>query len=241
MIPKSISDPGQDAERLIRAKMVRRASFYLSLMEKSPNRSVVLCNAKIYACHGVFHPGVSSSTKQFSCWIRSRPASRRFLDFGTGTGALGIVAALAGWPLVTFVDRSGKAIECAKANVRRNSLGAESRFVVANRIDDLPSTYDVIAFAAPYLWFAPPPALKARYGELVYSMFDDDDESKLGVIRASADHLTRGGQLILQIGSMSRESIIRECAEQAGLLCRGRWSMKDGRERGIILEFVRKV
>ena len=80
-------------------------------------------------------------------------------------------------------------------------------------------TYDVIAFASPYLWFDPPPSMRDRYGDLVYSMFDEGDLAKKQAIRACSAILKDEGRFALQIGSMSREPTIVSYAEAHGL-CR---------------------
>ncbi|MCL4411359.1 methyltransferase [Candidatus Marsarchaeota archaeon] len=70
------------------------------------------------------------------------------LDLGTGTGALGIVAAKKGCS-VTFADISASAVECAKSNAELN--GVSGKFVVSDLFDSIRGRFDTIIFNPPYL------------------------------------------------------------------------------------------
>ncbi len=71
------------------------------------------------------------------------PAPRRVLDVGTGTGILGIAAALLGAPLTLGIDVDPKGVEVAGENARNN--GVEDRFHAATTpLSCVEGTYDLI-------------------------------------------------------------------------------------------------
>jgi len=72
----------------------------------------------------------------------------KMLDVGTGTGILGIHAALSG-ARVTASDVSEKALECAKRNASRN--GVEMEFILSDLFDAIKGVFDVVLFNPPYL------------------------------------------------------------------------------------------
>jgi len=224
-------------EQCLQSRMIRRATFYLSQMSRSTHRTVKLGSARIIACPGVFHPGVSRSTEHFAAWICAQNIAGRVLDIGTGTGALGIVASLAGAYAVLFTDRNPDAIECAIRNARANGVFPKSEFYLSDHLRGDEGMFDLVLFASPYLWFEAPATLRERYGDLVYSMFDARDQAKRDVFRHAKPMLSKKGKLAMQIGSMSREARLVAYAETMGLRLLGRYVAKEGREANIILEF----
>ena len=73
----------------------------------------------------VFHPVYFLSTRILADSLRRFDLrGKRFLDMGTGSGALGIVAAAAG-AQVTACDVNPRAVEIARQNFARNGLTAE--------------------------------------------------------------------------------------------------------------------
>lgn len=70
------------------------------------------------------------------------------LDMGTGSGILGISAALKGCK-VTFCDININAIECAKLNAQKNSVDGE--FIISDLFSNIKNKFDTILFNPPYL------------------------------------------------------------------------------------------
>jgi release factor glutamine methyltransferase len=73
---------------------------------------------------GVFHPGIYFSTPILLDFLQQADfKGKRVLDVGTGSGALGIYAALKG-AIATAIDINPQAVETARLNAARNGLKA---------------------------------------------------------------------------------------------------------------------
>jgi release factor glutamine methyltransferase len=96
----------------------------------------------------VFHPVYFLSTRIQADSLRTIDLrGKRFLDMGTGSGALGIVAAAAG-ARVTACDVNPRAVALARENFARNSLGAE--VVESDLFAAVTGPFDVISFNIPF-------------------------------------------------------------------------------------------
>ena len=81
---------------------------------------------------------------------RGRPI--RILDVGTGSGCL-LLTLLAELPLATGLgtDISGEALAVAEENARRLGLAQRSRFAVANFLEGIEETFDLVVANPPYV------------------------------------------------------------------------------------------
>jgi ribosomal protein L11 methyltransferase len=83
----------------------------------------------------VIHPGMAFGTGQHATTLAcleaierlATPPPRTALDVGTGTGVLAIALAKLGVARVVALDTDPQAIAAARANVRRNGVGARVR------------------------------------------------------------------------------------------------------------------
>ena len=217
--------------------MRRRASYYLAKMDSLPASQVDINGARITTCPGVFNPTASTSTAQICRWIAKQTAPASLLDLGTGTGAIGIVAAQTGCPAVLMTDCNARAVECAKANVASNGVASRCSVELHLGTKDLVGPFHTILFAAPYLWFGATPRLRQRFGSLVDSMFDENDAAKRSLFEDALRILAPGGSLVLQIGSISRHNEIMTFASAAGFELHTTETAPDGQEQHMILEF----
>jgi release factor glutamine methyltransferase len=97
----------------------------------------------------VFHPGYFHSTGVLAEWLGGRELrGKRFLDMGTGSGAIGILAAGRGAE-VTAADVNPRAVALARENARRN--GVTTEVVESDLFAGLGGRmFDVIAFNLPF-------------------------------------------------------------------------------------------
>ncbi len=72
----------------------------------------------------------------------------KVLDLGTGSGYLGIIAALKG-NKVTFADIDPNALKCAESNVLLNHL--KGQFVLTDLFSNIKGKFNTIIFNPPYL------------------------------------------------------------------------------------------
>jgi release factor glutamine methyltransferase len=102
----------------------------------------------------VFHPVYFLSTRVLVDYLATLDvAGRRFLDMGTGSGAVGIFAASQG-AVVTACDVNPRAVRLAAANARENGVSME--VVESNLFSALPARqFDVISFNLPFYPRAP--------------------------------------------------------------------------------------
>jgi release factor glutamine methyltransferase len=97
----------------------------------------------------VFHPGYFQSTGVLAAWVQARDlAGARFLDMGTGSGAIGILAAARG-ARVTAAEVNPRAVAVARENSRRN--GVTTEVVESDLFAALGGReFDLIAFNIPF-------------------------------------------------------------------------------------------
>jgi release factor glutamine methyltransferase len=100
---------------------------------------------KIAGCEGVYGPREDSFLLADAV---GEYGLGRMLDLGSGTGIVGITAALKGCE-VTFADISGEAIECSKKNASANNVAGS--FVISDMFSKVGGKFNTIAFNPPYL------------------------------------------------------------------------------------------
>ena len=100
---------------------------------------------RIECCNGVYCPSDDSFLLGD---IVEEYSFGKVLDLGTGSGYLGIIAALKGDD-VTFADIDTNALECARQNVALNHL--EGKFVGTDLFSGIEGKFNTIIFNPPYL------------------------------------------------------------------------------------------
>lgn len=111
-------------------------------------RSVRMNGLRMTVLPGVFHPRLFFSTRLLAKHISAiRTNGRTFLDLGTGSGHIALMAARAG-AVVTASDVNPAAVACAERNAGDNGLQLTT--VLSDQFDHLPGHFDVIAINPPY-------------------------------------------------------------------------------------------
>jgi HemK-related putative methylase len=96
----------------------------------------------------VFHPKYFGSSRILMGYVSRLPlGGRRFLDMGTGTGIVGIVAALQG-AVVTAVDINPAAVEAARGNAAANGVSME--VLESDLFERVGARFDLIAWNPPF-------------------------------------------------------------------------------------------
>lgn len=143
-------------------------------------------------------------------------AGRRFLDVGTGSGALAVVLAKE-FPSaqVVAIERSGAALAVARQNCRRHGVQDRVALIQGDLLGPLASVpaFDVIVANPPYVptpeWEELPAEIKDHEPRLAL----DGGPDGLAVIRlllSEVHHLLRpGGVLALEVGQGQAEAVAR--------------------------------
>jgi len=154
-------------------------------------------------------------------WAGVRPADRRILDVGTGTGLIALMMAQrAPEALITGVDVE----EVSQARENAAALGSGVRFFRADALGDLHEAagrqYDIIVSNPPYVPAGDRPAMRRNVTgyEPAEALFvpDDDPLRFYRAIARSARRLLRpGGSLWLEIDERQAEAMRRLLASEA--------------------------
>ena len=177
---------------------------------------------------GVFHPGLFGSSRFLAGWVVQQELEGKvFLDMGTGSGVIGIVAERRG-ASVTAVDINPLAVHAAAANARANGC-RNFRAVRSDLFSGLPeeSLFDLVAWNPPYYAADPEtPAQHAWYAGARY-----------GTIRRFAAGarcmLTPGGYVLLAVSSDMDLPLLLRMLEDEGW----RVSLESAR-RGLFEDFL---
>jgi ribosomal protein L3 glutamine methyltransferase len=139
----------------------------------------------------------------FQPWLTEEPAS--ILDLCTGSGCIGIAAALA-FPdaRVNVSDLSPAALEVAQRNIDRHRLVGRVSAIESDLFQRIPGVYDLILSNPPYVDAEDMAALPAEFhAEPVLALASGADglDFTRRLLREAADHLTDVGILIVEVGN----------------------------------------
>lgn len=135
------------------------------------------------------------------------------VDIGTGTGALGIIAAMDNRVSnVLMSDISEEALECAKENTGLNSVEGKCTFTKSNLFEGIEGNFDIIIFNPPYL----PDDDEVRSGKNWWSGGPTGIElTKLFMVQA-AEHLKPNGTIITVESSLADSRAINDFIDANG-------------------------
>ena len=148
------------------------------------------------------------------------PAPRRFLDLGTGSGAI-LVTLLAEWPEARGIgtDMSDAALIVAAGNARRHGVEGRADFRRADWFDGTCGQFDLIVSNPPYIPEAEISGLapEVRLYEPVMALSPGPEglEACRRIAHGLARALVPGGRALIEIGAGQGESA-RAVFEAAG-------------------------
>ena len=162
-------------------------------------------------------------------------------DIGTGSGAIACALAveLEGVRLVVGSDRSGPALEVARANAAR--VGARrAAWVVADGLAAFRTgaSFDAIVCNPPYVAVTERSSLpsEVRDWEPAEALFSGPEgtEAIARLVRDAPAHLAAGGLLAIEIGDRQEPAVRRMVEQVEGLELLGEYRDHAGRPRGIL-------
>lgn len=122
------------------------------ILRRLSRRDAVLFGCRLRAAPGVFHPGLYFSTRLLAQHLLSTDLSgKSLLDVGTGSGALGILAARRG-ASVLAVDIHPAAVALTRSNAALNGVADRFEALESDLFSAIPEgrRFDVIAFNPPF-------------------------------------------------------------------------------------------
>ncbi len=158
--------------------------------------------------------------------LARRPAPRRLLDLGTGSGAI-IVTLLAEWPDATGVatDLSAAALEVAERNAGRHKVNRRVAFVHGNWFEGVTGRFDLILSNPPYIPLGEIAELAADVREFDPRRALDGGPDGLEAFRRIAagvgGHLAPHGLVLVEIGA-GQSAAVEAIFQASGLTCQGR-------------------
>ena len=146
--------------------------------------------------------------------IARRGPPGRFLDVGTGSGAVAVALAVRGWS-GTATDLSPRALAIARANAARHGVADRIRFVQADVFPDPFDGADLLVSNPPYVTTAEmdrlPPEVRQEPREALHGGDDGLDVIR----RIAAGARAAAPRLLLEIGA-SQASAVRALVLQSG-------------------------
>lgn len=151
---------------------------------------------------GVYEPGEDSELLARSLEIKK---GEKVLDMGTGSGALGLLAAKENAE-VTAVDIKNRAVKIAGKNAEIN--GIEINVKKSNLFNNVKNSYDVIIFNPPYL-----PVEKE---DKIWSGGKDGSNLIRRFAKEVSGYLKPNGKIFMVISSLTGPEKIKEIFQENG-------------------------
>jgi len=137
-------------------------------------------------------------------WQGGRPVSR-ILDLCTGSGCIGIAAALIFEDAqVDLADLSPEALEVARSNIELHDVQDRVQAVQSDLFDKLEGRYDVILSNPPYVNVEDLGSMPEEFGHepaLGLAAGDDGLDLARRILEQAAQYLTPDGLLIVEVGN----------------------------------------
>ena len=131
-----------------------------------------------------------------------------FLEMGCGSGMAAIHASRAGASVVA-ADINPRAVDCARRNALRN--GAKVTVVQSDLFENIPQSFDVIAFNPPYL---PDENEPKTWIERSWTGGEEGNEVAAAFLIEAHRHLTPNGRIFIILSSLgSLRSLLRTARE----------------------------
>ena len=146
---------------------------------------------------------------QFSPWWPDKQPVRRILDLCTGSGCLGILAALAfEHSEVDVSDIDPKALSVANKNIAFHAMKARINAVLSDVYEQLPGhQYDIIIANPPYVPVSEQSDLPREFShEPAHALFAGEDGLDIAkrIIFGASQFLQQKGILVLEVGQSAQ-------------------------------------
>ena len=194
--------------------------------------STTIDGLRLTVLPGVFHPKFFGSSKIFADYVATLDlAGKRFLDLGTGSGILGLVAARGG-AKVTAVDVNPQAVECARRNAVQAGLAMNCK--ASDLFSALPGErFDIVTWNPPFFPKAP-----ANFTEA--ALFAGDNYSTIRRFASEVrEHVTSNARVFLILSEDLDLAAWRATFEEQSFRLTTRHSQSWGGEKMLVVELGR--
>jgi release factor glutamine methyltransferase len=141
--------------------------------------------------------------------VQSRAKGKIVLDMGTGSGIQAISASLAGAKEVWSVDVNPKAIECAKANAKKNK--AKVQCIQSDLFQNVPKMkFDLLIFNPPYL------PSDGKHDDIRWSGGFQGIEVTMEFIKQTKSFLARDAEILFIFSSHANQVGLKEFLKLEG-------------------------
>jgi len=146
---------------------------------------------------------------RFFPWWSDKQSARRILDLCSGSGCLGILAALEfDDSQVDVSDIDPQALQVANKNIAFHGLGSRINAVLSDVYEQLPSDqYDIIIANPPYVPISEQSDLPREFShEPAHALFAGDDGLDIAkrIIFGASQFLDQKGILVLEVGQSAQ-------------------------------------
>ena len=191
-----------------------RRILNLSEREKKPYR-VRVEGKKFVVFPGVFSPKYFRDTKFFARHVRVNPGED-FLEIGSGTGIISVLAAIRGARRVVAVDVNPTAVRNTRENARLHRVAKRERFHVYLGDVYVPlgrkQKFDVIFWNTPFGYVR-----RKNISLLERAVFDPGYRSTTKFVLGARRHLKPGGRLLVGFSStLGHLSLLRKLLREQG-------------------------
>ncbi len=190
-------------------------------------------------------PDTESLIETVVAALPERTQPLRFLDMGTGTGAI-LLALLAEYPEATGlgVDTSEGALAVARANAESHGLAPRAAFTVGNWAQGLEGLFDVIMSNPPYIESGAiaglSPEVREHDPRLALDGGPDGLDAYRAIVPAIPGLLAPTGFAVFEIGEGQGEAVTR-IAREHGLAPAGSRRDLGGIERALSFKAARTL
>lgn len=184
------------------------------LKEVKKKEIVEILGVSFQVLPGVFSPVYSSDTVWFAEQIIPFVKGKKFLEIGSGAGAIACLASINGAARVVATDINPKAVENIRLNAKLHSLKISIR--EGSLFDPIKKneSFDIIFWNHPFNFVD---EKLPKDDMIISSLFDTNYEFLREFFRKGKKHLSNNGKLILGSSNVARLQLIKKMAQQEGL------------------------
>lgn len=187
----------------------------MALSEPDYPNTFVMCD-KEWSLHRNVFPSTLTAATEVMASLIPFPKGGHFLEIGSGTGVISVMAALRGCLQVTAVDINPAAVANTTANAERHGVGAIVRALQSNLFESLSEDdqYDMIFWNVPWTYVDDPFPL---WSPLHVAVFDPGYRGQAAYLEGASRYLSKTGRLLLGTADLGNHRVLESLAVKVDL------------------------